>query len=81
MAANDDRPKPVTIAGDGLRKELVLTANATNQSVIWLGGEENSGTPLSPNEKITLTMTNPLTVLGQAGDWLYVAELCIKEAA
>jgi len=66
---------PVTIAGNSLRKELILTASKTNQGLLWLGGEENTGTPLAPSEKITLQTDEPITVLGEAGDWLYVAEL------
>lgn len=70
---------PITIAGNPLRKELILTASKTNQGLIWLGGEENTGTPLAPSEKITLETDEPLTVLGEAGDWLYVAELAVIE--
>jgi len=70
---------PITIAGNPLRKELILTASKTNQGLIWLGGEENTGTPLAPSEKITLATDEPLTVLGEAGDWLYVAEMAVIE--
>jgi len=68
---------PVTIAGNPLRKELILTASKTNQGLIWLGGEENTGTPLAPSEKITLQTDEPITVLGEAGDWLFLAELAV----
>ncbi len=66
---------PITISGNALRKELILSASKTNQQAIWLGGEENAGTPLLPDEKITLKTNQAITVLGETGDWLYVAEL------
>jgi len=71
---------PITIAGNPLRKKLILTASKTNQGLIWLGGEENTGTPLAPSEKITLQTDEPITVLGEARDWLYVAELAVIES-
>ncbi len=67
--------RPVTIAGNPLRQQLILTASPTNENIIWLGVEEHTGTPLSPNEKITLDTDQPINVLGSAGDQLYVAEL------
>lgn len=68
---------PITIAANPLRKELILTASQTNQGLIWLGGEENSGTPLAPAEKITLQTDQAITLLGNAGDWCYAAELAV----
>ncbi len=68
---------PITIAGNELRKELILTASKTNKGLIWLGGEEHTGTPLAPSEKITLPTNEAITALGEAGDWLYVAELAV----
>jgi len=67
--------KAVKIAGNSTRIELILTAAADNQGVVWLGGQENNGTPLKPDEKITLKITEPILVIGVAGDWLHVAEL------
>ena len=67
--------RPVTIAANPLRKQLVLTANHSNKNSVWLGGKENEGTPLLPGEKITLDTDQALAVIGEAGDWCYVAEL------
>ena len=79
----DDQPKkivlPVTIDGNPQRKQLMLTASQTNKDVIWLGGIENEGVPLEPGEKIKLNTNQSLEVIGQIGDWLYIAEL-VREA-
>ena len=66
---------PVTIAANPLRQQLLLRANPSNKNPVWLGGQENEGTPLFPGEKITLTTTDALPLVGEAGDWCYVAEL------
>ncbi|MBX2809757.1 MAG: hypothetical protein KTR20_14120 [Cellvibrionaceae bacterium] len=71
---------PVTLAGNPQRRALILTANKTNQDLLWLGGAENQGVPLQPGERLSLDTTETIEVIGKAGDWLYVAEL-IQEAS
>jgi len=71
---------PEVIPGNPNRIELILYANITNSAVVWVGGEENSGIPLLPNDKLTLEATEDLSVIGEAGNWLHVAELVREEA-
>ena len=78
-------PEPVVlpeiIPGNPNRKALILYANITNSAVVWIGGEENSGIPMLPNDKLTLEVTEDTSVIGAAGNWLHVAELITEGVA
>ena len=66
---------PVDIPANPLRKTLFISANPANENLVWIGGEENTGIPLLPGEKLPFETSEAISVLGQAGDWVHVAEL------
>ena len=66
---------PVEISANPLRKTLFISANPANNNIVWIGGEENTGIPLLPGEKLPFETDQAISVLGQAGDWVHVAEL------
>lgn len=66
---------PVEIPANPLRKTLFISANPANDNIVWIGGEENTGIPLLPGEKLPFETSEAISVLGQAGDWVHVAEL------
>ncbi len=66
---------PVEIPANPLRKTLFISANPANENIVWIGGEENVGMPLLPGEKLPFETSEAISVLGQAGDWVHVAEL------
>ncbi len=66
---------PVEIPANPLRQTLFISANPDNDNIIWIGGEENTGIPLMPGEKLPFETSEAISVLGQAGDWVHVAEL------
>jgi hypothetical protein len=72
---NDLPIEPITIKGSYKRRELLLTAANDNTGPIWLGGKENAGTPLQAGESRTLNTNYHIDVLGDAGDWVYLAEM------
>ncbi len=72
---------PVTIAANPLRKTLFIASHPANDNIVWIGGEENTGIPLLPGEKLPFDTTEAVAVLGQAGDWVHIAELMTVPAS
>ena len=70
---------PVEIPANPLRKTLFISANPANANIVWIGGEENTGIPLLPGEKLPFETGDALSVVGQAGDWVHVAELVTSQ--
>lgn len=68
----------VTVAANPARQSLLLKAAPNNQGVVWLG-EKNTGIPLFPGNERALASNAEITITGQAGDQLYLAELNTEE--
>ena len=65
----------ITVAANNNRVALILTASSQNQQRVWIGGEINRGIPLHAGEKITLKTNQAITLLGEQGDQVFMAEL------
>jgi hypothetical protein len=65
---------PIEIVGHSKRNQLILTADAANTGIVWIGGVANQGVPLSAGERIMFQFIAPLDVVGDLNDTLYIGE-------